>query len=329
MHERVRLTDVSPRDGLQNEPGVVPAAEKARLISMLARAGLDEIEAASFVSPKWIPQLADAQEVLSLVARDPGVTGRLGDGLALSALVPNDAGYSRLERANEAIGAAGGPARLISKVAVFTAASETFSRRNTNAGIDESIARFEAFTARAIADGLAVRAYISCAVACPFEGPIAPAAVRRVADRLLGLAPAGRVGAIELDLGDTIGAASPADIGALLGAFSPDERSRLTLHLHDTFGRAADCAGAALGLGVRSFDGSAGGLGGCPYAGTPERRAPGNIDTRALVRVVRGAGFGCAVNDGALAGAGAFAQAIAAGARLRAADAPATRATGA
>ena len=304
MAPRIRITDVSPRDGLQNEQGVVPAADKARLIALLASAGVDEVEAASFVAPKWIPQLADAEDVLALVAGAPAALP------ILSALVPNTSGFARLDAVNARAGR-----RLISKASVFTAASETFSLKNTNATIAQTIERFREFVPRAAGEGYAVRMYISCAVACPFEGPIAPAAVRRVADALLGLCPTG-----EIDLGDTIGVATPEQTSALLGVFTPPEREALTLHLHDTFGRAAACVREALALGVRSFDGSVAGLGGCPYAGTKDKRAPGNVATETVVRVAREAGFETCVDAAALERAAAFARETVAKARLAAAQ---------
>lgn len=326
MAPRIRITDVSPRDGLQNEQGVVPAADKATLIALLASAGVDEVEEASFVAPRWVPQLADAEEVLAMVAGasepraprapsssdpDPQDRARGARGSpVLSALVPNTSGFARLEAVNTRAGR-----RLISKVSVFTAASETFSLKNTNATIAQTIERFREFVPRAAGEGYAVRMYVSCAVECPFEGPIAPEAVRRVADALLTLCPTG-----EIDLGDTIGVATPEQVRALLGVFTAPEREALTLHLHDTFGRAAACVREALALGVRSFDGSVAGLGGCPYAGTKEKRAPGNIATETVVRIAREAGFETGVNADALDRAAAFAREIVAKARLAAAQ---------
>jgi len=239
----------------------------------------------------------------------------LGEGLRLpllSALVPNEKGFDAACAVNERAGR-----RLIGKISVFTAASETFSRKNTNASIDETIERFAAFVPRAFAVGFEVRMYVSCAVACPFEGPIAPSAVRAVVDKLRAITPPGHAG--EIDLGDTIGVATPNDIRALLGEFDDRERAAATLHLHDTFGRAGACVREAIGLGVRSFDGSVAGLGGCPYAGTPEKPAPGNIATETLIRAARDAGLECAVDDAALAAAAAFARETVAAARDEAA----------
>jgi hydroxymethylglutaryl-CoA lyase len=299
--ERVRITDVAPRDGLQNEPGIVPTARKLQLVELLGAGGVDEVEVTSFVSPKWIPQLADAEEVLR--AAVDAFAGREGAPM-LSALVPNAKGLDRA--------AAFHSAERPLKIGVFIGASETFNLRNVNATIDETIERFEAFVPRAFEMGMLVRFYISCVVACPFEGPTRPAVVRDIADRLLALASAGAAadGRAEVDLGDTIGAATPPDIKHLLGAFEEEQIGRLVLHLHDTFGTASDCAAKALDLGVRSFDGAAGGLGGCPYAGSKDKRAPGNIDTGALVRRIHEEGFETGVDLEALDKAGAYAQEI-------------------
>lgn len=298
--QRVRITEVSPRDGLQNEPGIIPTAQKIELIRRLCRAGVDEVEVTSFVSPRWVPQLADAAEVCDALAREaPG-------GVVLSALVPNERGLQGVLDAN-----ARADRMLISKVSVFTAASETFCQRNTNGSIAETIQRFAPVVHRAHGCGLRVRGYVSCIVACPFEGPIAPRAVVAVACRLLDL------GVDELDLGDTIGAAVPGSIRAVLEtappAFHLADAERFTLHLHDTFGQAAACVRTALDMGVRSFDGSVAGLGGCPYAGTPGpngKRAPGNISTQTLVRTIREAGYTTGASLDTLEDAGLYAQEI-------------------
>jgi len=321
MPGRVRITDVSPRDGLQNEAAVIPTADKVALIEALCETGVDEVEITSFVSPKWVPQLGDAAEVCAGVREfaegvrqvanwspDKVVAGALP---VFSALVPNEKGFERAFAVRES--------GLPLKVSVFTAASETFSQKNTNATITESIERFRAFVPRALAEGIEVRAYISCAVACPFEGPIAPGAVRRVADLLRRLAATDDDrAALELDLGDTIGVATEQDIERLLEAFEGIEP--LTLHLHDTFGRASDCVAVALEMGIRSFDGSVAGLGGCPYASTPEKRAPGNISTESLVSTVRREGYDTGVDENRLAEVGAMAREMIA--RARAGSAP-------
>ncbi|MEL7473095.1 MAG: hydroxymethylglutaryl-CoA lyase [Planctomycetota bacterium] len=289
MTDRVRVNDVSPRDGLQNEPGVVSTADKANLVRALATSGVDEVEVSSFVSPRWVPQLGDAAELFELVAGDKP------EGVIFSALVPNERGAERALATNEHAGI-----RLIDTLSIFTAASETFSQRNTNASIEETLARFEPVARLAHDQGLQLRAYISCVIACPFEGPILPDAVARVGARLLDL------GVDELDLGDTIGAGDEASIAALLSEVlgTLGERApAVSLHLHDTFGRAGDCVRTALDFGVRRFDAAVGGLGGCPYASTATTRAPGNLSTRALLDVVEAAGFAHGVNRDALAAA--------------------------
>ncbi len=297
MSDRVRVTDVAPRDGLQNEPHTIPAADKVRLIELLSRSGVDEIEVTSFVSPKWIPQLADAAEVVQAAA------GFKPAGLVYSVLVPNEKGMQAVLAANERAGR-----RLIDKVSVFTAASETFSRRNTNASIAETLERFEPVLREANRHGLAARAYVSCAIACPFEGPTEPRAVADLAQRLVAL------GADEIDVADTIGAGTPESVAgmldALIAAMGEACISRLTLHLHDTLGQAGACAAAALRLGIRSFDAAAGGLGGCPYASTTGRRAPGNLATERLLEVICAAGWACGLKSAALAEAARFARGL-------------------
>lgn len=279
----VRITDVSPRDGLQNEARQVPTVDKAALVRGVARAGVDEIEVSSFVSAKWVPQLGDAAALFELLSRDAGALP------LLSALVPNEKGMAGALEVNERAGRA-----LIGKVAVFAAASETFSKKNINASIAESLERFVPVIAMARRQGLPVRGYVSCVVACPFEGPMAPEAVASVSRRLLDM------GVDEIDLGDTIGAATPGTVRELLNgvqAACPELRGGLsaarllTLHLHDTFGRAGECAIEAMRLGVRSFDGAVGGLGGCPYASTPGHRAPGNISLHSLQDAVAASGL--------------------------------------
>jgi hydroxymethylglutaryl-CoA lyase len=303
MKEKVRITDVSPRDGLQNEAGVIPTSEKAELVRRLARSGVDEVEVSSFVSAKWVPQLGDAAELFGLLSAGDG------RGPLLSALVPNERGLDSALEVNARAGRA-----LIGKVSVFTAASETFSKKNTNATIAETIERFRPVVTRAHGAGLAVRGYVSCVVACPFEGAIGPGAVVDVCRRLLEL------GVDELDLGDTIGAGRAGTMRALLEACAAafplsGGKAPVTVHLHDTFGHAAECVRVALELGCRSFDGSAAGLGGCPYAGTAEKRAPGNISTELLVATVEAAGFRTGVDRAALGEAAAFASSIVAKAR--------------
>lgn len=294
MAERVRISEVSPRDGLQNEPRRVGVADKARLIEALCTTGVDEIEVSSFVSPKWIPQLGDAAELFALVA------ARKPETMLYSALVPNEIGMERLLQVNSAH-----PGRLIDKASVFTSASETFSQKNTNASIAQTLDRFRPVLALARQNGLLTRGYISCVVECPFEGAIAPQAVARVASDLLEL------GLDEIDLGDTIGRGTPDTIAQMLktvmDAVPPEQ---IVLHLHDTFGQAAECVESALEMGIRAFDASVAGLGGCPYASTPTNRAPGNIDTCRLVETVLARGYACRVQRDALLGAAKVARSI-------------------
>jgi len=263
--ERVRITEVGPRDGLQNESRPIPAEAKVRFIDALGAAGCREIEVSSFVSPKWVPQLADASEVFARIERRPGCS--------YSALVPNREGLDRALAAK------------VDKIAVFTSASETFSKRNTNASISESLERLRAVVDAARASTLPVRGYVSCVVRCPYEGPIAGAAVRRVVEALQSM------GVDEIDLGDTIGVAVPDDIDrlfdALDGALAPADA---VLHLHDTRRTALACAYRGLQLGVVGFDASAGGLGGCPFA--PGAR--GNLPTEELCYMLSG----CAIESG-------------------------------
>jgi hydroxymethylglutaryl-CoA lyase len=274
----VDLCEVGPRDGLQNEKRFVATANKLRYIELLARAGFREIEATSFVSPKWVPQLADAEQVLpAAIAAHPTTL--------FSVLVPNEKG---LERAL-ACGAR--------KVSVFTAASEGFARKNINATIAESIERFRPVVAGAHAAGATVRGYVSCVIACPYDGPVAPEAVRETCARLV------EIGVDELDLGDTIGVAHPDEVERMLRACAEVRPiDEIVLHLHETSGRAVACAERALALGVRRFDGSTGGIGGCPYA--PGAR--GNIATEALVELCESRGYRTSLDRAALAEAARF-----------------------
>jgi hydroxymethylglutaryl-CoA lyase len=257
---RIRLTEVGPRDGLQNEARLLPTDVKVAFVDLLSACGFAEIEVSSFVSARWVPQLGDAAEVFARIRRSPGVI--------YSALVPNEQG---LDAALEA---------KVNKIAVFTAASETFSRKNTNATIAQTLERFAPVIRRAKAAQLPIRAYISCAIACPYEGPIDPHRVRDLAAKLLDMGGDIGGGVDEIDLGDTIGVAVPTDIDllyeALDGLLKPEQT---TLHLHDTRGTALACAYRAFEIGVRSFDSSCGGIGGCPYA----PGAAGNIATEDLV----------------------------------------------
>jgi isopropylmalate/homocitrate/citramalate synthase len=273
----VEICEVAPRDGLQSLRDEVPTDAKVRFVEMLAAAGYREIEVTSFVSPKWVPQLADAEQVLARIARREGVT--------YSALVPNEKG---LERAL---------ACGVRKVAVFTAASEGFARRNINATIAESIARFEPVVRAAHAAGARVRGYVSCIVECPFDGPVRPDAVRETCARLAD------AGVDEIDLGETIGVAVPDEIARVIEACARVRPAgELVLHLHDTRGTALACAAKALELGVRRFDGSAGGLGGCPYA----PGAAGNAASEELDYLFTRSGYETSLDRGAIVGAARF-----------------------
>ena len=266
----VRITEVGPRDGLQNESAMVTVEDKIRLIDALSQAGFPEIETSSFVSPKWVPQLADAGEVFAGIDRRPGTL--------YSALVPNERG---LERAL---------ASGVDKLAVFTAASESFCDRNLNTTIEGSIERFRPVFEAARRASLPVRGYVSCVVRCPYEGAIDPARVRETVTRLLEAAD----GSIEIALGETLGVATPEDIERLLaglGGIVP--MGELDLHLHDTNGRAVDCAARALDLGVRRFDASCAGLGGCPYA----PGAAGNLATEDLLRMLDRDGWSTGIDS--------------------------------
>ncbi len=275
MSGMVRVTEVGPRDGLQNERAQVPVADKVAFVNALIAAGFPEVEVTSFVSPKWVPQLADGAEVMRQATRRAGTV--------LSALVPNERG---LQSALEA---------RVDKVSVFASASEGFSQRNVNASIAECLARLQPVVHQARIAGLPVRGYVSCVVRCPFDGVVSPAAVRSVSERLLAM------GCTEIDLGDTIGAAEVPDIDHLLDGMQPLlQPSDITLHLHDTRGMAAACVERALLRGVRSFDSSAAGLGGCPYA----PGAPGNLATETLLSTLERLGFTHGVQADAVAAAG-------------------------
>ena len=267
----VQICDVGPRDGLQNEPVILPIDEKVDFVDRLSRSGVPEIEVGSFVRPDLIPQLADSMEVFSAIQRVPGVT--------YSALVPNLKG---LEAALEA---------RVDKVAVFTSASEGFASANIRSSIRESIERFRPVIDVAHQERLPVRAYVSCVIACPYDGPTAVDDVRRVCASLLEL------GADELDLGDTIGVATPDDISRLYeGIADTCTPSDSVLHLHDTNGRSIECARRAFELGVRRFDASCGGLGGCPFA----PGASGNIATEALIGTLDELGADTGIDGAAL-----------------------------
>ncbi len=265
LPERVTIYEVGPRDGLQNEKDTVPTATKAAFVRRLLAAGLPVVEATSFVHPRWVPQLADAAELVDLLVEELGDTAR-----GLPVLVPNERG---LDRALE---------KGLRHVAVFGSATETFAQRNLNRSLDEQFAMFEPVVARAREAGLDVRAYVSMCFGDPWEGPVPIDQVVAVGARLLDL------GASQLSLGDTIGVGTAAHVTALLGAFEQAgvPTDRLAVHFHDTYGQALSNATAALAAGITTFDASAGGLGGCPYA----RSATGNLATEDLVWLLTGLG---------------------------------------
>ena len=262
MKDRVRIVEVGPRDGLQNEPGEVPTSTKVELIERLAEAGLPAVEATAFVSPKWVPQMADHTEVLERVRRKPGVS--------YPVLTPNLKGF-------EAAKAAGA-----TEVAVFGAASEAFSKRNINCSIAESLERFAPLIQKANLDGIKVRGYVSCVLGCPYEGEVKPERVAEVAGALY------EMGCYEVSLGDTIGVGTPGKTKALIEACArrvPIER--LAGHYHDTYGQALANIYASLEMEVATFDASVAGLGGCPYAAG----ASGNVATEDVVYLLHGLGI--------------------------------------
>jgi len=265
--QRVRIVEVGARDGLQNEKTVLPASTKVELIDRLSDSGLDTIEATSFVSPKWVPQLADAADVYMAIRKKPGVR--------YPVLVPNLQGYERAS----AVG--------VTDIAVFTAASEAFNRKNINASIDESIERFMPIMERARADGVSVRGYVSTVLGCPYQGDVAVADVVRVAKRLHDL------GCYEVSLGDTIGVGTPAKARAMLAAVATEvPMAALAVHFHDTRGQALANILACLELGVAVVDSSVSGAGGCPYA----RGATGNVASEDVVYMLHGMGIATGVD---------------------------------
>ncbi len=278
---RVELVEVGPRDGLQNEPQSLPAAVKVALIDRLAEAGCRVIEAGAFVSPKWVPQMADTADVLAGLRRRPG--------LRYPVLVPNLKG---LERAL----AAG-----VEEIAVFGAASETFTQRNINCSIAESLERFAPVCAEARAAGLRVRGYVSCVLGCPYEGEVPVARVAEVAAALHDM------GCAEVSLGDTIGVGTPLKARAMVEAVAlrvPLER--LAVHFHDTYGQALANILACLELGVSTVDAAVAGLGGCPYA----RGASGNVASEDVVYLLNGLGIETGIDLERLAAAGAYICAV-------------------
>ena len=275
LPERVTIYEVGPRDGLQNEQALVPTATKAEFVRRLAGAGLPVVESTSFVHPKWVPQLADAADLVDVLVADLGDVAR-----EMPVLVPNERG---LDRALE---------KGLRHIAIFGSATETFARRNLTRGLDEQFAMFEPTVRRARDAGLDVRAYVSMCFGDPWEGAVPVAQVVEVGTRLFDL------GASQLSLGDTIGVGTAAHVGALLAAFNEAglPKESLAMHFHDTYGQALSNAVAALRCGITTFDASAGGLGGCPYA----RSATGNLATEDLVWLLTGLGIEHGVDLAAL-----------------------------
>lgn len=277
----VEIFEMGPRDGLQNEKRLIPAPEKIALVNMLSGAGFRRIEVTSFVSPKWVPQMADATQVLAGITRMPGVS--------YAALTPNLKGYQ------------GAQAARADEVAIFASASEGFSRANLNASIDDSIDRFIPIMEAAGADGIPVRGYVSVVTDCPFDGPTPPQQVARVAARLFAM------GCYEISLGDTIGQATPEKIDTMLSAVL-DEIPAIQLagHYHDTAGRALDNIDASLARGLRVFDAAVGGLGGCPYA----PGAAGNVATEKVAAHLAAGGYQTGLDPDVIARAAKMARAM-------------------
>ncbi len=277
LPERVQVYEVGPRDGLQNEPSPVPTDVKVDLVQRLADAGLPYVEASSFVHPRWIPQLGDAEEVFARIERKPGV--RYG------ALVPNMRGLARAQESG------------VDTIAVFVSASETHNNKNLNRSIDESLANIAEVIGELKGSGTWVRAYLSMVFGCPYEGEIPLAQVAQVAERLFEL------GIDQLSLGDTVGHGDPRSVGERVRSLGEGlPMDKLALHFHDTRGTALANIVAGLDAGVRIFDGAVGGLGGCPYA----PGASGNVATEDLVQMLHSMGIETGVDLDALVGVAAF-----------------------
>lgn len=278
----ISIVEVGPRDGLQNEPSTMPVEKRVQLIDLLSLCGFAEIEVGSFVSPKWIPQLAYTDLVYRQIQKDPDCR--------YSALVPNEQGM------RDAIAAD------VRCVSIFTAASETFSRKNTNCSIAESFERFKPVMKMALQEGIRVRGYVSCAIICPFEGDVSPNAVADVAQALLDL------GCAEISLGDTIGRGTPESIRALIHTVASTVPIEvLAIHCHDTYGNAIANVLAALTEGIQVVDSAVHGLGGCPYAVLKEgEKAKGNVATEAIVSALEGNGYSTNIDKDALKRASEF-----------------------
>ncbi|MBB5211315.1 hydroxymethylglutaryl-CoA lyase [Microbulbifer hydrolyticus] len=277
LPDRVKIVEVGPRDGLQNEKQPISVATRVQLIDLLSESGLQVIEAGSFVSPKWVPQMASSEEVLAGIQRAPGVV--------YSALTPNMFGY---ERARDA-GA--------DEVAVFGAASESFTRKNINCSIEESLERFRPLAEQARADGIPVRGYVSCVLGCPYEGEIKPQKVAEVSRALLDM------GCYEISLGDTIGVGTPEKARYMIETVAQQvPMEKLAVHFHDTYGQALANIYAALQAGIKVVDSAVAGLGGCPYA----RGASGNVASEDVLYMLDGLGIHTGIDLARLAKAGNF-----------------------
>lgn len=275
--DSVTIYEVGPRDGLQNEKGVINVEDKIELVDLLSKTGLTKIEAGSFVSPKWVPQMASSGDVLANIKR--------ASNISYAALTPNMVGLEAALLAN------------VDEIAVFGAASESFSQKNINCSIEESIQRFIPVIEHALKAGIKVRGYVSCVVACPYEGPINPRVVAAVSKRLIDL------GCYEVSLGDTIGIGTPKQIIDMISAVSVDVSvQQLAIHCHDTYGQAVANIYAALDCGISTIDSSVAGLGGCPYA----VGASGNVASEDVVYLLQGLGLECGVDLGKLVSAGNF-----------------------
>ena len=281
MSEFVEIFEVGPRDGLQNEKQQIATADKIALVDCLSSAGFRRIEVASFVSPKWVPQMADSADVLAGITR--------ANGVSYAALTPNMRGFE------------GAVAAKADEIAIFGSASEGFSKANINASIEESLARFAPVAEAATAQGIPVRGYVSCVSDCPYDGPVAPEQVAKVARDLFDM------GCYEISLGDTIGQATPERITAMLKAVSQEVPvETLAGHYHDTAGRALINIEASLDQGLRVFDAAVGGLGGCPYA----PGAAGNVATEAVQARLEALGYATGLDAQVLAKAADIARAM-------------------
>ena len=268
---KVSIIEVGPRDGLQNEKNIIDVADKIKLVDLLSECGFDTIEVTSFVSPKWVPQLADAAKVMAAISRHPKIS--------YAALTPNLKGY-QLAKASDA-----------NEVAIFAAASETFSQKNINCSIEESLQRFSEVMDCAKADQIPVRGYVSCVVDCPYEGGVDPVAVSQVANKLL------EMGCYEISLGDTTGQGTPQSVATMLDCVMQSiPANRLAGHYHDTNHRALENIELSLDKGLRRFDSSIGGIGGCPYA----PGAQGNVATSDVLALIKRKNLQSTIDEGKL-----------------------------